>query len=107
MISNSEASIFEKLNKLDLSEEEKDLIIENGARHRILEFEYKLKKIDSEITKIEKSFGQTFEELEKAGIPNDADYRVHESYMDLEALVHGRLEMQEKIKALQKLFELE
>ncbi len=56
MITNSDLSIFKKLNKLNLPEEEKDLIIENGARYRILEFEYQLKKLDSEITKLEKLF---------------------------------------------------
>ncbi len=104
---NSEVSIFEKLNRLNLPEEEKDLIVENGARYRILEFEHKLKKIESEIAKLEKSFGQKFEDLETVGLPDEADYKTHENYMDLKALVYGRLEIQEKIKALKELFELE
>lgn len=104
---NSKVSIFEKLNKLNLPEEEKDLIVENGARYRILEFEHKLKKIESEIAKLEKSFGHSFEKLERIGLPDDADYKAHENYLDLKALVYGRLEIQEKIKALKELFELE
>ncbi len=52
-------------------------------------------------------FGHSFEELERIGLPDDADYKAHENYLDLKALVLGRLEIQEKIKVHKELFELE
>lgn len=103
----AEASISEKLSKLDIPQEEKEIIVENGLRFRILESENELRKINLEIRKLEKDFGVPFEELEKVGLPNDADYKTHEDFMDLEALVYDRLELQKRIETLKKLYNFE
>jgi hypothetical protein len=56
-------------------------------------------KSNLEIARLEKFFGQSFEELQKIGLPNDADYEAHEAFLDLQALVYARLELQEKNKS--------
>lgn len=103
----AEASISEKLNNLDIPQEEKEIIVENGLRFRILESENELKKINFEIKNLEKDFGMLFEELEEVGLPNDADYKTHEDFMDLEALIYDRLELQKRIETLKKLYNFE
>lgn len=100
-------SISEKLNKLEIPEEEEELIIEDGLRYRILESENELRKINSEIRVLEDMFGKKFESLKEDGLPDDADYKVHESFMDLEALVYDRLELQKRIETLKKLYNFE
>ena len=103
----TEISISEKLNEIDIPQQEKDLIIENGLRFRILESENELRKVNSEIHSLEDIFGKEFEELERVGLPDNADYKMHESFMDLEALVLDRLELLKKIGVLKKLYDSE
>ncbi len=105
--SKTEISIIEKLNQLNIPQHEKDLIIENGLRYRILESENELKKIMSEIARLEKKLGNRFEELERIGLPDNADYKLHENFMDLKALVYERLELKKRIETLKQLFEME
>ncbi|MFQ5708519.1 MAG: hypothetical protein ACE5HO_13760 [bacterium] len=100
-------SVSDKLDKLKITQEEKNLIVENGLRYRILELENELRKIDFQITEIEKLFKQKFEVIEKIGLPDDADIRTHENYMDLKALVYDRFELLQKLETLKRAFELD
>jgi hypothetical protein len=66
---------------LSLPENEREAIISLGAALRLSYQKKRLFLAESKIEHFEKQYGMTLGEVEAKGLPDDADYRMHEDYV--------------------------
>jgi hypothetical protein len=66
---------------LSLPESEREVIISLGAALRLSYLRKRLFLAESKIQRFEKKHGMTLAEVEAKGLPDDADYRMHEDYV--------------------------
>ena len=88
-----------------LTEEDRKAILDVGVAFRRVEIEKKLARAQSIIQNFEKQFGMTFERLEEEGLPEDADYRMHEDYISWSHYTRVAKKAQETLRALDALSE--
>jgi hypothetical protein len=66
---------------LALPENEREAIISLGAALRLSYLRKRLFLAESKIQHFEKEYGMPLGEVEARGLPDDADYRMHEDYV--------------------------
>jgi hypothetical protein len=66
---------------LSLPENEREAIISLGAALRLSYLKKRLFLAEGKIEHFEKQYGMTLGEVEVNGLPDDADYRMHEDYV--------------------------
>lgn len=80
-----------------------DRILQLGADSRTQELQDELNQIGEATSKFEKKFGKTFAELEKAGLPVNADFETHDAYIEWQSLEIRRTDLQKRLNTLQSL----
>lgn len=66
---------------LSLPGEEREAIISLGATLRLSYLRKRLFLAESKVRNFEEQYGITLTQLEAEGLPDDADYRMHEDYI--------------------------
>jgi hypothetical protein len=79
---------------LSLSENEREAIISLGAALRLSYLKKRLFLAESKIQHFEKQYGMTLRKIDAKGLPDDADYRIHEDYV----MWHHWVEVADQIK---------
>jgi hypothetical protein len=64
-----------------LPSEERETIIRHGVALRISDLKKRLFLAQSKVRQFEEHYGATLENLETAGLPDDASYEMHEDYI--------------------------
>ncbi|MBI4786624.1 MAG: hypothetical protein HY782_06220 [Chloroflexi bacterium] len=65
-----------------LPEEDRRAILNVGIAFRRVDLEKRLVRSQSQIREFETKYNTTIDQLEKAGLPDDADYLMHEDYIE-------------------------
>ncbi len=65
-----------------LPEEDRDAILNVGVAFRRIEIEKRLARAQSIIRDFEAKYKTTFERFVAGGLPEDADYQMHEDYIE-------------------------
>jgi|GEM_PF-1264106 hypothetical protein len=80
-----------------------DRILQLGADSRTQELQGEIKQIEESITKFEKKFKMSFIELEKTGLPVDADFETHDAFIEWQSLETRRTDLQKRLETLHSL----
>lgn len=80
---------------LSLPGEEREMIISLGAMLRLSYLKKRRFLAESKVSQFQEHYGTTLAQLEAEGLPNDADYRMHEDYI----MWHHWADVANKIKA--------
>lgn len=80
-----------------------DRILQLGADSRTQELQDELNQIGQAISNFEKKFRKTFAELEKTGLPVDADFETHDAYIEWQSLEIRRVDLQKRLETLHSL----
>jgi hypothetical protein len=80
-----------------------DRILQLGADSRTRELQDELNLAGQAIAKFEARFGMSFDSLEKAGLPVNADFETHEAYIEWQSWEIRRADLQKRLAALQSL----
>lgn len=80
-----------------------DRILQLGADSRTQELQDELNQIGQAISNFEKKFGKTFAELEKTGLPVDANFETHDAYIEWQSLEIRRVDLQKRLETLHSL----
>jgi len=88
-----------------LTEEDRKAILDVGVAFRRIEVEKKLARAQSVIQNFEKQYGMTIERLSAEGLPDDADYKMHEDYIMWHHYARVAEKAQETLRALNALSE--
>lgn len=67
---------------LTLPREEQEEIFHIGATFRLLDLRKRLSRAQENVERFETKYSMTLEELESKGLPEDADYEMHEDYIE-------------------------
>jgi len=67
---------------LALPQEEQEEIFQIGAAFRLVDLRKQLALAEENIGRFEARYGMTLDELENQGLPEDADYQMHEDYVE-------------------------
>ncbi|MBV7337774.1 hypothetical protein KFU94_58000 [Chloroflexi bacterium TSY] len=76
--------IVETVEKTQIPEGELASIIYQGALLRLPYLEGQLQAAIAETESFEQKYGQTLEQLSNRGLPSDADYEMHEDFIEWE-----------------------
>ncbi len=67
---------------LTLPPEDQEEIFQVGATFRRIDLEKQIARAQERLRQLETKYGITLEELERQGLPDDADYEMHEDYVE-------------------------
>ncbi|MBF0411572.1 MAG: hypothetical protein HQK70_02535 [Desulfamplus sp.] len=84
-----------------LSNEEKLSVISHGAAVRLSDFNKRLFLAQSKIRFFEEKYRKQLSELEESGLPDDADYEMHEDYIMWHHWTKEAAKSQKQIDSLQ------
>jgi len=65
-----------------LPQEDQEEIFSLGAAFRVLDLQKRLAQAQENVRKFEAKYGTTLDMLESKGLPEDADYEMHEDYIE-------------------------
>ncbi len=80
-----------------------DRILQLGADSRTHELQNEFNQIEETITKFEKKFGMSFADMEEKGLPADADFETHDTFIEWQSLEIRRADLQKRLDTLQSL----
>ena len=101
------ASIDEEIESqfLLLSPEEKIAVISHGVAIRSSELKNRLFTAQSKVRFFEEKYRTTLSDLEEEGLPDDADYEMHENYIMWHHWSEVAEKVEKQIKSLQAIAE--
>lgn len=88
-----------------LPEEDRDAILNVGVAFRRIEIEKRLARAQSIIRDFEVKYETTFERFAVDGLPDDADYQLHEDYIEWHHWVRVAVKARQTLDAVNTLFE--
>lgn len=88
-----------------LSPEEKIAVISHGVAIRSSELKNRLFMAQSKIRLFEEKYQTTLSDLEERGLPDDADYEMHENYIMWHHWSEVAEKVEKQIKSLQPIAE--
>lgn len=65
-----------------LPREDQEEIFNIGTAFRVLDLQKRLSQAQENVRKFEAKYGATLDMLESEGLPDDADYEMHEDYIE-------------------------
>ncbi len=65
-----------------LPREDQEEIFNIGTAFRVLDLQKRLAQAQENVRKFEAKYGTTLDVLEREGLPEDADYEMHEDYIE-------------------------
>ena len=80
-----------------------DRILQLGADSRTHELQDELNLAEQAIAKFEERFGVSFDSLDKAGLPINANFETHEAYIEWQSWEIRRADLQKRLATLQSL----
>lgn len=80
-----------------------DRILQLGADSRTHELQDELNLAEQAIAKFEELFGMSFDSLDKAGLPINANFETHEAYIEWQSWEMRRADLQKRLATLQSL----
>lgn len=69
------------LDKTELPADELTSIVRQGALLRLPYLESRLLRAQDRVRQYEETYQMTFDQLSRAGLPDDADYAIHEDFV--------------------------
>jgi hypothetical protein len=87
---------------LTLPQEDQEEIFNIGATFRLLELQKRLSRAQEKVEEFEAKYGMPLEELDSKGLPEDADYEVHEDYVEWHYWVRVREKTENTLDVLEK-----
>ena len=66
---------------LSLAPEEREVIISHGTALRLSDLRKRLFLAESKVQRFEGKYRKTLNQMETEGLPDDADYELHEDYI--------------------------
>jgi len=87
---------------LALPQEEQEEIFQIGAAFRLVDLRKQLALAEENIGRFEARYGMTLDELENQGLPEDADYQMHEDYVEWHYWVSVRDKTRQMLNILEK-----
>lgn len=88
-----------------LGREEKARVISHGVALRLSDLRKRLDLAESRVRHFEGKYGRSLDELEGEGLPDDADYEMHEDYVMWHHWVEVAEETRGRIAALEEIAE--
>lgn len=83
-----------------LDSQEWEQIVRLGVEQRIIELESELARLERDVAAFERAYRMSLEELQRVGLPDDADQQAHEDYVAWVACENRRAEVQRKLSDL-------
>jgi hypothetical protein len=80
-----------------------DRILQLGADSRTQELQDEFKQTIEQIVKFEKKFGMSFADMEKKGLPANANFEAHDAFIEWQSLEIHRADLQKRLDTLQSL----
>ena len=78
-------------------------ILQLGADSRTRELQDELTHAEQAVAEFEKRFGMSFVNLEKAGLPTNANFETHGAYIEWQSWEIRRADLQERLNTLRAL----
>ena len=91
------------LTPIKLPIQDWDRILQLGADSRVRELQDELNRAQPFIAKFTLRFGMPFVQLEKAGLPANADFETHEAYIEWHSWETRYADLQKRLTALRSL----
>ena len=91
------------LTPIKLPIQDWDRILQLGADSRTRELQDELSRAEQAIAEFEKRFGTSFAELEKKGLPANADFETHDAYIEWQSWEIRRSDLQKRLTTLHSL----
>ncbi|MDL1912547.1 hypothetical protein FBQ81_17950 [Chloroflexi bacterium CFX6] len=80
-----------------------DRILQLGTDSRTRELRDELNHAEQAIAEFEKRFGMSFANLEKAGLPTNANFEAHDAYIEWQSWEIRRADLQKRLNNLHTL----
>jgi hypothetical protein len=87
-------------NVIQLPSEVWQRIVRLGVERHIQELEAQLQEAQRQIAEFERTFGTSFAELERVGLPEDADWQTHEGYVEWSSWEGLKSDLEQKLASL-------
>lgn len=91
------------LTPIKLPIQDWDRILQLGADSRTRELQDELERAEQTISDFEKRFGMSFANLEKEGLPTNADFEIHDAYIEWQSWEIRRADLQKRLNTLHTL----
>jgi hypothetical protein len=91
------------LTPIKLPIQDWDRILQLGADSRTRELQNELDRAEQAIAEFEKQFGMSFANLEKTGLPANANFETHDAYIEWQSWEIRRTDLQKRLNTLQTL----
>jgi len=91
------------LTPIKLPIQDWDRILQLGADSRTHELKDELNHAEQAIAKFEARFGMSLTDLEKAGLPTNASFETHETYIEWQSWEIRRADLQKRLATLHSL----
>jgi hypothetical protein len=91
------------LTPIKLPIQDWDRILQLGADSRTRELQDELNRAEHAIAEFEKRFGMSFADLEKAGLPANANFETHDAYIEWQSWEIRRADLQKRLTTLHSL----
>lgn len=83
-----------------LDSEEWEQIVRLGVEQRVSELESELAQLERDVAAFERAYGMSLEQLQRVGLPDDANQQAHEDYVAWVACEDRRVEVQDRLSGL-------
>jgi len=91
------------LSPIKLPIQDWDRILQLGADSRTRELQDELNRAEQAIVEFEKRFGMSFANLEKIGLPANANFETHDAYIEWQSWETRRADLQKRLTTLHSL----
>ncbi len=91
------------LTPIKLPIQDWDRILQLGADSRTRELQDEFNRAEQAITEFEKRFGMSLADLEKAGLPINANFETHDAYVEWQSWELRRADLQKRLATLHSL----
>ncbi|MBI2333690.1 MAG: hypothetical protein HYU84_16320 [Chloroflexi bacterium] len=91
------------LTPIKLPIQDWDRILQLGADSRTRELQDELNRAEQAIAAFEKRLGMSFVNLEKTGLPSNADFETHDAYIEWQSWELRRADLQKRLNTLHTL----
>lgn len=91
------------LTPIKLPIQDWDRILQLGADSRTRELQDELNRAEQAVAEFEKRFGMSFANLEKAGLPTNADFETHDAYIEWQSWEIRRADLLKRLDTLHSL----
>jgi len=75
-------------------------IVQLGVERHIQELEAQLEEAQQQIAEFERKFGMSFVDLEQEGLPEDADWQVHEDWVEWSSWEGLKTDLEQQLASL-------